>query len=74
MSGTSNARADSLSHMEHCDHSYYLTQFYFDQLSARVPFALKVDCFASRLNFKISKFIFHYCDAMSSWVDAFSVT
>ena len=74
LSGTSNTRADRLSRMEHCDHSYYLTQFYFEKLSACLPFALKIDCFASRLNFKISNFISHYCDPMSSWVDAFSVT
>ena len=73
LSGTSNTRADRLSRMEHSDHSYFLSQDCFDDLSARIPFALKIDCFASRLNFKISNFISHYCDPMSSWVDAFSV-
>ena len=60
--------------MEHCDHSYYLTQSFFDELAERLPFVLKVDCFASRLNHKLPKYISHYCDPMSSWVDAFSVT
>ena len=39
-----------------------------------LPFSLAIDCFASRLNFKISKFISQYYDLMSSWVNAFSVT
>ena len=73
LSGTLNTRADRLSRMGHRDHSYYLTQYYFDRISERLPFTLTVDCFASRLNFKLPKFISHYCDPLSSWVDAFSV-
>lgn len=74
LSGMSNTRADRLSHMEHSDHSYFFTQFYFDKIFERLPFVLTVDCFVSRLNYKISNFISHYCDPLSSWVDAFSVT
>ena len=71
--GVSNSRADRLSRMEHCDHSYALTQESFDSLCALLPFRLSVDCFASRLNFKIRKFISRYYDPLSFWVDAFSI-
>ena len=72
LSGVSNTRADRLSRMNHCDHSYFLIQEYFDILQEKLSFSLKIDCFASRLNFKTEKFISRFCDPMSSWVDAFS--
>ena len=72
--GIKNTRADKLSRMEQCDHSYSLTQEFFDVKSAKLPFLLTIDCFASRLNFKTKKFVSHYYDPLSSWVDAFSIS
>ena len=73
LSGVSNVKADRLSRVEHCDHSYFLSQDVFDALAARLDFPLTVDCFASRLNFKLSKFVSHYFDPLSFWVNAFSL-
>ena len=71
--GESNDRADRLSRMEHCDHSYALSQESFDSLRDLLLFPLSVDCFASRLNFKLHKFVSRYYDPLSSWVNAFSM-
>ena len=68
----SNSRADKLSRIEHSDHSYFLTKSCFEELCYNLHFPLKVDCFASRLNFKIKNFISRYCDPLCSWVNAFS--
>ena len=72
LAGISNSRADRLSRIQHSDHSYYLTQECFEDLSDSLSFSLKIDCFASRNNFKIKNFISRYCDPLSSWVDAFA--
>ena len=72
LSGVSNTRADRLSRIQHSDHTYFLTQSCFDDILDVLPFPLKIDCFASRLNFKIKNFISRYCDPLSSWVNAFS--
>lgn len=42
-------------------------------LTENLSFPLKVDCFASRLNFKLENFFSRYPDPLSSWVNAFSV-
>ena len=73
LSGVKNVRADKLSRMEHSDHSYFLCQDVFDAVADTLDFSLAVDCFASRLNFKIPKFISHYYDPLSFWVNAFSL-
>ena len=73
LSGVSNVRADRLSRLEHRDHSYFLSQDEFDNLASQLAFPLTVDCFASRLNFKLPKFISHYFDPLSFWVNAFSL-
>ena len=70
--GVSNTRADRLSRMVDTDHSYSLLPFYFQELCRVVPFELKIDCFASRLNFKLDKFFSRYRDPFSSGVNAFS--
>ena len=72
LAGISNSRADRLSRIQHSDHSYYLTHECFEDLSDSLSFSLKIDCFASRNNFKIKNFISRYCDPLSSWVDAFA--
>ena len=71
--GVSNSRADKLSRMSVRDHSYSLSQDAFDALCSSLSFPLKVDCFASRLNFKLPNFISRFFDPLSSWVNAFSV-
>ena len=38
-----------------------------------MPFRLEIDCFASRLNYKLKRYFSHYPDPLSSGVDAFSV-
>ena len=73
LSGASNVRADRLSRVEHCDHSYFLSEDVFAHLSSQLDFPLSVDCFASRLNFKLPKFVSHYFDPLSFWVNAFSL-
>ena len=74
LGGVLNCRADSLSRLESPDHSYFLKQEVFDSIAALLPFALSVDCFASRLNAKLSSFISRYADPLSSLVDAFAVS
>ena len=71
--GVDNTKADRLSRMENSDHSYSISESFFDLLSNSISFPLKVDCFASRLNFKLDNFISRYYDPYSSWVDAFTV-
>ena len=71
--GIYNSKADRLSRLENNDHSYTLSEDYFELISNFIPFPLKVDCFASRLNYKINKFFSRYYDPYCSWVDAFSV-
>ena len=71
--GVDNSKADRLSRMENSDHSYSISEDYFELLYNFISFPLKVDCFASRLNFKVEKFISRYYDPFSSWVDAFTV-
>ena len=71
--GVDNSKADRLSRMENSDHSYSISETFFDLLFNSISFPLKVDCFASRLNFKLDNFISRYYDPYSSWVDAFTV-
>ena len=71
--GVDNSRADRLSRMENSDHSYSISDSFFDLLCKYLSFPLKVDCFASRLNCKLDNFISRYYDPYSSWVDAFTV-
>ncbi|CAL4122958.1 unnamed protein product, partial [Meganyctiphanes norvegica] len=71
--GIKNTKADALSCMEDADHSYSLSHEFFDSLSEAIPFSLKIDCFASRLTFKLPNFFSLYYDPLSSWVNAFSV-
>ena len=72
LSGISNSRADKLSRIQHSDHSYYLTQECFEEIKDSISFPLKIDCFASRNNYKIKNFMSRYRDPLSSWVDAFA--
>ena len=71
--GVDNTKADRLSRMENSDHSYSISDSFFDLLCRSISFPLKVDCFASRLNFKLDNFISRYYDPYSSWVNAFTV-
>ena len=73
MPGIKNTKADFLSRLDNTDHSYSLSSSFFDLLSDHLSFPLKVDCFASRLNFKLENFFSRYPDPLCSWVDAFSV-
>ena len=72
LAGKKNVRADSLSRLNHSDHSYELTKDVFRSLTCRLPFSLDVDCFASRLNFKLPRFFSRYSDPLCEDVDAFS--
>ena len=72
--GIKNSRADKLSRMGKSDHSYSLSQEYFNKKVSEMSFPLTIDCFASRLNFKINKFVSHFYDPLSSWVDAFTIS
>lgn len=74
ISGVSNDRADELSRRSSSEHSYFLLQDVFDSLSEFLSFPLSLDCFASRLNNKLPKFISRFKDPSSSLVDAFSLT
>ena len=71
--GVKNSRADSLSRLENSEHSYSLSQSFFELLAENLSFPLKIDCFASRLNFKLEKFFSRFPDPLSAGVDAFSV-
>ena len=71
--GVKNSRADSLSRLENSEHSYSLSQSFFELLAENLSFPLKIDCFASRLNFKLEKFFSRFPEPLSSWIDAFSV-
>ena len=72
--GIKNTRADKLSRMGKSDHSYSLSQEFFNEKVSKMSFPLSIDCFASRLNYKIENFVSHYYDPLSSWVDAFSIS
>ena len=71
--GIKNTKADALSRLEDADHSYSISQDFFDLISDNLSFSLKIDCFASRLNYKLNTFMSRYYDPLSSWVNAFSV-
>ena len=73
LGGVYNCRADFLSRLAISDHSYSLNQCVFDDVCSLLDFPLTIDCFASRLNFKISTFISRYNDPDATLVDAFSV-
>ena len=73
ISGLSNGKADELSRRNQSEHSYYLTQDTFSALCDSISFPLVLDCFASRLNFKLSKFMSRFKDPLSSYVNAFSL-
>ena len=71
--GIKNTRADRLSRLVNSDHSYFLVENYFNLIKENLPFSLKIDCFASRLNFKLENFISRFLDPLSSCIDAFTV-
>ena len=70
--GIRNTEADALSRMSFNDHSYSLSQSVFDSLQSSLFFSLSVDCFASRLNYKLHIFYSWRFDPLSSLVNAFS--
>ena len=72
LSGVSNVRADRLSRVLHTEHSYELSSEAFDTVVGRLSFPLKIDCFASRLDYKIDPYYSRYYDPFSSGVDAFT--
>ena len=71
--GAKNTEADALSRMISDDHSYCLFQSVFDSIHSSLDFSLSVDCFASRLNYKLPLFYSWQFDPLSSKVNAFSV-
>ena len=73
LSGRKNVVADALSRVAHVEHSYELTDECFEALCGRLPFDLEIDCFASRLDHKLSHFYSRYSDPLSSHVDAFTI-
>ena len=73
VAGSENSEADALSRMPSNDHSYFLSQSLFDSISSKLSFSLSVDCFASRLNYKLPVFYSWHFDPLTSLVDAFSV-
>ena len=72
IAGELNIRADKLSRLKLTDHDYSLSSSMFSSLSNAISFPLKVDLFASRLNFKLSNYISWHNDPYSSLVNAFS--
>ena len=71
--GIYNSEADALSRMPSNDHSYSLSQEVFDIIQSNLLFSLTLDCFASRLNYKLPTYFSWNHDPMSSMVNAFSV-
>ena len=71
--GIDNSEADALSRMPSNDHSYFLSQEVFDNIQSNLLFPLTIDCFASRLNYKLPIYFSWNHDPLSSMVDAFSV-
>ena len=72
--GISNGKADELSRRVLSDHSYSLSQDVFLVLCDSISFPLSVDCFASRLNNKLTRYISRFRDPFSSHTNAFSVS
>ena len=70
--GSLNTEADALSRMSTTDHSYTLSQSVFDSISDVLHFHLSVDCFASRLTYKLPVFYSWQFDPLSTMVNAFS--
>ena len=73
VAGVRNGRADKLSRLDAGDHDYYLSSSMFASFSQSLSFPLKVDLFASRLNFKIPNYVSWHADPLSSSVNAFSL-
>ena len=73
LGGVHNCRADFLSRCSVPEHSYFLCQDVFDDVADLLSFPLSIDCFASRLNYKLPTFISRYADPMATLVDAFAV-
>ena len=71
--GVSNEKADELSRRSRSEHSYFLSFNSFLSLCDSLFFPLVIDCFASRLNCKLSKYISRFRDPYSSFVNAFSL-
>ena len=71
--GIDNSEADALSRMPSNDHSYFLSQEVFDNIQSNLLFPLTIDCFASRLNYKLPIYFSWNHDPLSSMVNAFSV-
>ena len=72
--GISNVKADELSRRSLSEHSYSLAFDSFLILRDSLFFPLVIDCFASRLNCKLSKYISRFRDPFSSFVNAFSLS
>ena len=70
--GIRNTRADMLSRLDIVDHDYALSPPVFSSLESALSFPLKVDLFASRLNFKLSTYASWRRDPSSSLINAFS--
>ena len=70
--GSQNTEADALSRMPSNDHSYSLSQEVFDDIQAILSFPLTIDCFASRLSYKLPIYYSWQLDPLSSLVNAFS--
>ena len=72
--GSQNTEADALSRMPSNDHSYSLSQAVFDDIQAHLSFPLSIDCFASRLNYKLPFYYSWQSDPLASLVCAFSTS
>lgn len=70
--GIENSKADALSRMSTNDHSYSLSQDIFLSIQSKLSFCLSIDCFASRLNYKLPSFISWHYDPLSCSVNAFT--
>ena len=70
--GSQNTEADALSRMSANDHSYSLSQAVFDSIHVSLSFPLSVDCFASRLTYKLPVYYSWQFDPLSSLVNAFT--
>ena len=70
--GVENTKADALSRMSTNDHSYSLSHDIFLSIQSNLSFCLSIDCFASRLNYKLPSFISWHFDPLSCSVNAFA--
>ena len=71
--GAENVESDFELRKEYRQAEWMLSKKYFDQAIARFNFMPTLDCFASRINCQIAKYVSFRPDPYASYINAFSI-